>query len=283
MGNSRSRHQPRIGGEETWGEYLSYIHTLFDSKSPVAPKESPERSKLAYLAQVFILEENAFYLAEKSPGSFKKVLEKKVGEGNPRTDNQQTSIDLAGVWDAAVETAKSEWEQLEFFLKGHQIRCDPQVLRACPDLKIDSPTRYLAKLQDGFNADRIDYDAIKSEFGPSNAPFHRDEATPYLAMIYLPTLVAESRSLAGKPFVTKLLKVLVDNPGYAANASRRAIWRLAIGFDMAVKRAADSNGIPTAQWDQDITAANVEFVKRHEAYNKSEHDKTFMVRRPPPK
>ena len=281
MGNSRSSHQLRIGGEETWGKYLSYIHTLFDSKSPVAPKESPERSKLAYLAQVFILEKN-YYLAENSPGSFKKALEKKVGEGNPRTDNQQTAIDLAGVWDAAVETAKSEWLQLESFLKGHRIRCDPQLLRACPDLKLDSAVRYLAKLQDGFNAGWIDYGALESEFGPSNDPY--EKATEYLAMIYLPTLVAESGSLAGKaPFITKLLKVLDVNPEYEANKSRHAIWSLAIAFDMAVKRAAESNGIPTAQWYQDITAAKGEFVKRHDAYNVSEREKTFRVRRPPPK
>jgi hypothetical protein len=202
------------------------------------------------MAQVFILDQN---LLDTDPGSFAQKLTGKLTEGGKLdSKRQQLAIDLAKEWDAAVQTAKQNWSSLPT-----ELRQDPKILKYCHDISPDGPDRYLAKLQDCFNADVVAV-ALDLEFGIPGA-------VPYLTQIWW---YRNAEQLPEKPFTTTLLKLRESQPDAVITANRQSILKLATDWDVSMGAIAAKSGklMPemAAAWDaaRSATAAVLRDLNR---------------------
>ena len=285
MGNARSRSRARlyVGGEVTWQDYIGYINTVF-YRGP--PEKSPESQNLEYLAQVFILDNKYFERGEAlgsfkhNPESFKTRLEKKIKEGDTPTENQKTAIALAKAWDNAVTAARSSWELLQSVGIATRLDFDPQILRACRSIELESPDRYLNMLEQMFKDGTLDTVKIKSEFGISMSPSDWP-AAKYLAKIYLSNQINKAERgvvLLGEPLITKFIRELDANPSYEFAGNRRQLCYFAMEWDSGVLRAAeDRGGISTVDWSTASEVAKKSFKSRLVA----EHASIYKLSQPP--
>ena len=248
MGNSRSRLRFGGGDPTEYILHIANIRELFNSSDMIKIGIKP-RSTLQYMAQTFILGEK---LLDKDPGSLAQNLMGKVTKGDTPTNNQQTAIAYAKEWDAAVQTAKQNWSSLPT-----KLRQDPNILKYCHDISPGGPDRYLAKLQECFNADAVAV-ALDSEFGIPGA-------VPYLTRIWW---YRNAEQLPMMPFTTTLLKLRESQPDAVMTANRQSILKLATDWDVSMGAIAAKSGklMPemAAAWDaaRSATAAVLRDLNR---------------------